>query len=151
MMELKYRAKPVEETVDLTQVVGKSVVSRDGEWIGKVESIHMDPVTFTLEGVTINRGFLNESEYVGREYVKSISRRGVVLQINPVTEAVGLPVYDVRGKRIGEVGTVERRKKTNRLSTIHVKRGWFKKSLIVPRNAIKTVNKGVMLNIPIKG
>jgi len=151
MMELRYKAKSPSETVDLTDAVGTSVISKDGERIGSIVSFHADPRTLVIEGISVNRGFFEPLEYIGREYFYSVSDRGVVLEVAPVTELVGLSVYDARGKRVGEVSMVERKNTSNELVNIEVDRGLFKRSILLPRDTIKDVGKGILLNVTVRG
>lgn len=137
--------------MDAGEIIGKAVVSKDGFHVGRVAAIHLDPEGLTVEGITIRRGFMAETEYVGREYLDSINAGGVVLGIVPVTEMVGMPVYDARGEKVGEVKAVDRNRESNTLKAIEVSRGWFKKALIVPKAAIRRLGNGVMLNIPVRG
>ncbi|MBI2445582.1 PRC-barrel domain-containing protein [Candidatus Micrarchaeota archaeon] len=151
MLELRYKTKSPSETVDLAEAMGKPVIAKDGQRIGSIASFHADPRTLVVEGIRVNRGIFEPLEYIGREYVYSVSARGVVLEVAPVTEIVGMRVYDARGKFVGEVSEIERRNNTNELVNIEVDRGLFKRSILLPRDTIKDVGKGVLLNVAVRG
>jgi sporulation protein YlmC with PRC-barrel domain len=118
MENIKHNTLPFRDTMELSELVGKKVLTKDGEKIGKVKSVHMHPKDLTIEGIIMDPGFFDAYQFIGAGYIGSITDEGVVLNIHPVTEYVGVKVFDSTGKEIGKVKEVNRSKQTNTLLSI---------------------------------
>jgi len=123
------------------------VLTSDGKKIGKVKSVHMHPKDLTIEGIVIDPGMFEAYQYMGAGYIGSVTDEGVVLNIHPVTEYVGMKVFDYSGKEIGKVKEVNRSKQTNTLLSILVDhRG--KEDVLVRADYIAVTGNNIMLKEP---
>ncbi|MBN2102256.1 MAG: PRC-barrel domain-containing protein [Candidatus Aenigmarchaeota archaeon] len=120
METTKHNTLAFRDTIELSSVVGRKVLTSDGKKIGKVKSIHMHPKDLTIEGIVIDPGIFEAYQYMGAGYIGSVTDEGVVLNIHPVTEYVGMKVFDYTGKEIGKVKEVNRSRQTNTLLSILV-------------------------------
>lgn len=126
MKKIKHKSSPVDETVDIKDALGEKVIAKNGKEIGSVKTVYVHPKNMTVEGIEVKKKlnlFLKEYEYIGKSYIERISDRGVMLKIVPVTEYIGMPVIDAKGKKIGHVKAVKRSKRTNNLTSIVVRSG----------------------------
>ena len=150
VFEIKNQSKPLEKTVEVSKILGKAVISKDGRKLGSIQSIHIHPTNLTVEGIRVKRGMLQTDDYIGREYIQSLTTSGAVLKILPVKEMMGLEVFDMNGKRIGKVKAINRSKKSNIITTFTVERGFRKEDAEFSGKDIKEVGKGVILKVLFK-
>ena len=147
MESIKHNTLPFKDTIEVSEVVGKKVLTKDGKNIGKVKSVHIHPRDLTVEGIVIDPGFFDANQYMGAEYISSITDEGVVLKIHPVTDYVGLKVFDYTGKEIGKVKEVNRSKQTNTLYSILVSRKG-KEDVLIRADYIAAAGKNIVLREP---
>ncbi len=144
MIEIKYNALSRSKTIDLKNLIGRRVIAKSGDEIGKIKSLHINPFSLKVEGITVNKGLV-ENDYIGKDYIKSINQEGAVLKITPLTEYLDKEVIDAAGKKIGSVKEIKRSKKTNNIVSILVYRGILKQDLIIPKRLISSINDKVAL------
>ena len=150
VFEIKNQSKPLEKTVEVSKVLGKNVISKDGRRLGSIQSVHIHPTNLTVEGIRVKRGILQTDDYIGREYIQSLTQSGAVLKILPVKEMMGLDVFDVNGKKVGKIKSIVRSKKTNVIVSFTVERGFRKGDADFSGKDIKEVGKGVILKVLFK-
>jgi sporulation protein YlmC with PRC-barrel domain len=134
-----------EETVMAQDVAGQKVIDNSGKNIGTIRSIHFDPKTLMIQGVTIDNGLFKGKDYVGVNYISSLTQEGAVLNTIPLTQYIGMEVFDSEGKRVGTVKEVSRVKKTNNLLSLTIDRGIMMEDKIVTYSAVKEVGKNIVL------
>lgn len=137
-----------EDKVDVVDVIGKKVLSRDGKSIGSVDSINIHPKTLTLVSVSVSRGFLAPEYEIGREYIDVVNEDGVLLKIFPSDELKNKEVYDSYGRKIGNVKTVQKEGETNEVVFLIVDTGLGKSDKEVRREHIKEIGQNIVLNVP---
>ena len=150
VFEIKHQSKPLEKTVEVSKVIGKNVISRDGRRLGTIQAIHIHPTDLTVEGIRVKRGMLQTDDYIGREYIQSLTQSGAVLKILPVKEMMGLDVFDMNGRKVGKIKAISRSKKTNVVVSFTVERGFRKKDAEFSGKDIREVGKGVILKVQYK-
>lgn len=147
MENIKHNTLPFKDTIELSDVVGRKVLTKDGKNIGKVKSVHMHPKDLTIEGIVIDPGFFDAYQFIGASYIDSMTGEGIVLNILPVTEYVGVKVFDFTGKEIGKVKEVNRSNQTNNLLSILVNRDG-KEDVVIRADYIATAGKNIVLKEP---
>ncbi len=147
MESIKHNTLPFKDTVEVNDIVGRKVLTKDGEEIGKVKSVHIHPKDLTVEGIVMDPGFFDAYQFIGSGYIGSITDEGIVLNIHPVTEYVGVKVFDFTGKEIGKVKEVNRSKQTNTLLSILVDRDG-KEDVIIRADYIAAAGKNIVLKEP---
>lgn len=138
---------PVSETVGSHKVIGKKVLSRDGENLGVVAGLYLDPEALTVEAIEVNKGLFSGRYYIGREYIDTLTPKGAVLNILPIKELQNKKVFDNRGHELGRVKDFKRSGKTNKFSALIVDRGVTEKDLLVPQKQIAEIGKNIKLTI----
>ena len=147
VFEIKHQSKPLEKTVEASRIIGKNVISRDGRKLGTIQAVHIHPTNLTVEGIRVKRGLLQTDDYIGREYIQSLTQSGAVLKILPVKEMMGLEVFDMNGSKVGRIKAISRSKKTNSIVSFTVERGFRKKDAEFLGKDIREVGKGVILKV----
>lgn len=147
MESIKSNTLPFRDTMELSDLVGRKVLTKDGQNIGKVKSVHIHPKELTMEGIVIDPGFFDAYQFIGAGYIGSITDEGVVLNIHPVTEYVGVTVFDYTGKEIGKVKEVYRSKQTNTLLSMLVSRSG-QEDVIIRADYIAAAGKNIVLKEP---
>lgn len=150
MFEIKNNSIPKEETVIVKKINGSKVIDDRGKKIGKVKKVHISPDTLSVEGITIDNGLFKGKDYIGKNYICSLSEEGAVLCETPISEYIGMKVVDSKGKEIGKVRNVYRARKTNSAYSLTIDRGLTKDDLIVTDNFIESVGDKIMLNETIR-
>lgn len=136
MKKIKHKSSPLSETVNVKEVLGEKVIAKNGKEIGTVKSVYIHPKNMTIEGIKVKKDlnvFLNEYEYIGKNYIERISSEGAMLRIVPITEYIGVPVIDAEGRKIGNVKELRRSNKTNNLTSIVVRSGWKNPTALVTK------------------
>lgn len=150
MVDIYDASKPKEDTLLANEVVGVKVITHDGDEIGTVKSVHISDETMMVEGITLSKGLFKEQDYVGRQYILSMSNKGVVLSITPISEYIGKEVYDSDGQKVGKVREIYRVTKTNNILSLTVDRGFGKDDLIVMDSMIDKIGRNIILNKPVE-
>lgn len=144
MEQTKYNTIPFRDTIDFSEVLGQKILTKDGEKIGKVKSVHINPKTFSLDGIVMNTGLFDADQYLGTDFIGSVTDEGIVLKIRPVTEYVGLSVFDFTGKEIGKVKDVNRSRQSNTLFSMVVDRHG-KEDVLISAGYIAATGKNIVL------
>src|SRR4030042_1450626 len=148
VFEIKNQSKPLEKTVEVSRILGKTVISKDCRKLGTIQAIHIHPTHLTVEGIRVKRGMFETDDYIGREFIQSLTQSGAVLKILPVKEMIGLDVFDMNGRKIGKIKAISRSKKSNVVVSFTVERGFRKEDAEFSGKDIKEVGKGVILRVP---
>lgn len=95
------------KTITSDDILGKEAVDPEGEILGVVVKLHLDPVNRTMSGITIDQGLWEPDLYIGMEYVGNFGEDVVFLNQIPYSKYKGMPVFTHDGKKIGKVSHVE--------------------------------------------
>jgi sporulation protein YlmC with PRC-barrel domain len=150
MKEIKHKSLSLDEATDIREVLGKKVLTKDGKNIGKIRTIRIDPKDLTIEGIEVDTGIFKIDQYFGKNYIKTITEQGAILKITPVDDIVGHNVYDSTGKSVGEIKSIKRSKKTNRLLSITIYSDIYKGEITVDADYIASCGVSCILKEPIK-
>jgi len=148
--EIKHKSLSLEKSKDIRDVLGKKVLTKDGKNIGKIRTIRIDPRDLTIEGIEVDTGIFKIDQYFGKNYIKTITEQGAILKITPVDDIVGHIVYDSTGKSVGEIKSIKRSKKTNRLLSITIYSDIYKGEITVDADYIANCGVSCILKEPIK-
>jgi len=151
MKETKHKSLPLDEAPDIKEVIGKKVLTNDGKNIGKIRTIRIDPKDLTIEGIEVDTGLFKVDKYIDKNYIKTLTTNGAILKITPIEDVVGLTVYDSTGKSVGQVKSIKRSKKSNRLLSITMVSDLYKgEEVTIDADYIANCGTSCMLKEPIK-
>jgi len=150
MKEIKHKSLPLKDAVDIKDIFGKKVLTKDGKNIGKIRTIRIDPKDLTIEGIEVDTGLFKIDQYFGKNYIKTLTEQGAILKITPIDDIVGHSVYDSTGKSVGEIKSIKRSKKTNRLLSITMYSDLYKDDITVDADYIASCGESCILKEPIK-
>lgn len=136
---------PLEGLIEFSSLAGKKVLSKEGEKLGDIEDILIDPVTFAVGGVKTKRGMTSFPRYFGGDYIKSIGKEGIILDIVPVDRHIGKKVFSPEGTLIGKVRDVKRGMPTNKLFSIIIDAENHTGDIIVEKNQIESIAENIIL------
>lgn len=148
--EIKHKSLSLDKSKDIRDVLGKKVLTKDGKNIGKIRTIRIDPKDLTIEGIEVDTGLFKIDQYFGKNYIKTITEQGAILKITPVDNIIGHAVYDSTGKSVGEIKSIKRSKKTNRLLSITMYSDIYKEDITVDADYIASCGVSCILKEPIK-
>ncbi len=114
----------LDEEFNLKKLIGKRVLAKDAEELGKVEDIIIK--NYNIIGITFSK-IMGPRLFVDRSHIASFTPDAVILNIKPFTSLVGLEVLDKNGRIIGKVKKVLRNDTSNNFKEFIVKTGLFKK------------------------
>jgi len=138
--------KELEGTVTSDDILGKDVIDHDGDFIGIVEKIHIDPNTIEFMGISIDKGFLRRGLAIGKDYIDKITPHAVMLKIRPAHKIKGMQVFDLEGNKVGIVVKVDLVGRKNKVRGIIVKASMIK-TYQISSNLIESVGHNVFLKI----
>jgi sporulation protein YlmC with PRC-barrel domain len=142
--KMKSVSTKVKEPLKLSSFrayVGKKVISKSGEKVGKVHNMRFSGST--VSGIVVSRWL--SRFFVGLEFVDKISKESVVLSIDPVIMHVGKQVFDADGRKMGKVSGLVRKDSGNSFESIIVKKRFFSKGMTVPKKEIDVIKKNIIL------
>jgi len=150
MEEIKHKSLPLDKAADIKNILGKKVLTKDGKNIGKIRTIRIDPKDLTIEGIEVDTGLFKIDQYFDKNYIKTITEQGAILKITPVDNIVGNTVFDSTGKSVGEIKSIKRSKKTNKLLSITMYSDIYKENITIDADYIASCGEGCILKEPIK-
>ncbi|MBI2448962.1 PRC-barrel domain-containing protein [Candidatus Pacearchaeota archaeon] len=134
-------------TITSDDIVGKDVIDIDGEFIGVVEMLHIDPSAVEVIGITIDKGFLRKGLIIGKDYIERVAPHAIFLKIRPSYKLKGMNVFDSEGENIGIVTKVNLHGKKNEVESIIVRSGIFKRDVVIPVKFIRNIGYNVLLSV----
>lgn len=148
--ETKHKSLSLDKSIDIRNVFGKKVLTKEGKNIGKIRTIRIDPKDLTIEGIEVDTGLFKIDQYFGKNYIKTITEQGAILKITPIDDIIGHSVYDSTGKRVGEIKKIKRSKKTNKLLSVTIYSDLYKEDVTIDADYIATCGESCILKEPIK-
>ena len=146
MEEIRQTNKSYDSGIKVHDLKGKKVMALNGKEVGKITEIRLDPKSFNLDGIEMDRGFFGIDTFIGRNYIESMSTEGAVLNMTPVTDYKGLHVLDSTGRDIGKIKEIRADGRTNNISAIVVGTGLLNNDVIFSKSDVKSVGESIMLN-----
>jgi len=134
----------LDKTINIKQIVRKSVLSKGGTIIGKVSEVRINPKNLELEGVLIKRDIFRKPLYIGKGYFSHLSHDAIILNIEVSLLIKGKQVLTDDGKILGKVVQVLRKGNSNELQGLIV-RSLFSKRFTIPPSAVKYIGKTIIL------
>ncbi len=146
---LSREVKNLKNIEKASSYIGKSVYSKSGTLIGRVYDVALK--NDIMQGIFV-LSKLNKLNrlFIGKEFFRSESKKGIVLKIEPVTSLIGKKVYDAEGRKIGKVIELKRKSNSNNYTDIIVKKSLIGKPIIIPKKHIDLAKKSIILKIKIK-
>ncbi|MBN2111703.1 PRC-barrel domain-containing protein [Candidatus Woesearchaeota archaeon] len=120
--------------------IGRKVVSKSGNFVGKVYDVRFSGSVFA--GIVVMKKL--SKVFIGKEFF-SVSRDAVMLSINPVTSLEGKQVFDADGKRMGKVTEIIRKGNSNTLEAVMVKKNLYSSAVKIPKSEISVSKKNIIL------
>lgn len=151
-MQKKYiSGRNLSNSISSEDILGKDVIDIDGNYIGVVEKVSVDPKLFTFSSISIDKGFFKKGLTLGSNYIDRVEEHAVFLKIRVAYEIKGKIVFDVDGIRVGVVSGIDLQGNKNKIKSIHVTKNLLYaligKELIIPLRFIKSIGDNVILNI----
>jgi sporulation protein YlmC with PRC-barrel domain len=144
MAKKELSASEINNDVTLEDVLGKDVIDSQGEFLGVVESIYIDPETIEISGISVDNGLLKKGLLIGKTYIRNVAPHAVFLKIQPLFNLKGMLVFDMDGKKIGKIEEVQLKENKNELQNLIVRSSNGK--LAIPGDCIEHVGDNVFIN-----
>lgn len=74
-----------EEFIATKDLEGKKIVDDEGKIVGKVQAIHIDPLNFSIRGISI-KGSFRGSNFIDSSYIGELSEDGITLLSAPIQQ-----------------------------------------------------------------
>ncbi len=132
------------KTLNLKKLIGKRVISKGGEVIGKVSQIRINPYHMNLEGVLVKRGIFRKKLYIGKTFFSHLSDDAIILNEELSLFIKGKYVFTSEGERVGKVSKVVRKGNSNELQSLVIK-SLFTHEIVIDNSEIKHIGKSVIL------
>lgn len=125
-------------------ILGKDVIDTNGTFLGVVDKLFLTPDTVSVQGISIDKGFLEKGLVVSRKYIERVSKYAVFLNITPLFLLLQKKVYTGTGHYIGIVVDVTQDEgKSNALESLVVKTKTSKRE--IHSSEIEQVGKSIVL------
>jgi len=142
MISVSKKVKNPKSLESFRAYIGRKVISKSGEKIGKVHNIRFSGTI--VSGFVVSK--LISKFFVGIEYLGDVSEESIVLSIDPVTELIGKHVFDADGRNLGKVARLNRKGTENNFDEIVVKKRIYSKGITIPKKDIDVMKKNIILN-----
>ncbi len=119
---------------------GRKVFSKTGDLIGRVKDLVIEKNS--LAGFKIGG---KVSLIIGREFVATDTPEALLLSMDPVPLLVGKQVFDAKGRLLGVVSSLDRKTFGNTFSSLVVKRRFYSKPIVIPKDRIDVCEKNIIL------
>ncbi len=141
----------LSETLNLNKLVGRKVISKKGNVVGRVKEIRLLLQKKIIEGIVVSCPDLAKSLYIGISYIDRITPDSVLLTMDPVVLLKGLVVITESGRKIGRIKQVIRRENTNEIRQLIVS-SLFARPREISITQIKKIGSSIILkssyNVP---
>ncbi|WCL49455.1 hypothetical protein [Leptospira sp. GIMC2001] len=87
-------------------ILGKEAVDPEGEVLGIVMKLHLDPVAKSIIGITVDQGMWKPDLFIGIEFLEKFGIDAIFLNSIPYTKYSGMEVYSYDGIFLGTVSQV---------------------------------------------
>lgn len=124
----------------LKSYLGKKVISKSGNRVGKVQNIMFSGNK--VEGIIVTNGF--RKIFIDLEYVNP-SKDSIMLLIDPYMSFKNKLVFDADGKKVGRVVKIIRKGNTNIIESIVVRKKIIFKSTTISKADIDVLKKNIIL------
>ena len=121
--------------------IGKSVISKSGELVGKVQDVLLQGST--IAGVVVKKAM--KKVFFDKEFFTAQTDKTIKLSIDPVTMHIGKQVFDADGKKLGKVVGLVRNSGANKFSQIVVQKHMLRKQVKIPKEDISIEKKNIIL------
>ena len=136
------KEEQVNLDLKLEKIIGKKVISLNGEILGKVKSIISK--NNKIEGIVIKKS-KNET-YIDYHMIQDLYGESILLKIDPVSRLLNKKVFDAEGKLLGVVVDINQIDNKNQFKDITVKKKSFSKKIKVAPTEIEVAQKNIILN-----
>mgnify|MGYP001612661093 CR=1 FL=1 len=153
MQKRNISGKNLSSVITSEDILGKDVIDTNGSFIGVVEKVLIDPSSLNFVGISIDKGFLTKGLTLGKNYIQRITDHAVFLKIRVAYEIKGMQVFDMNGKIIGRVSSIDLYGTKNKIVSINVRpevMSIFRKEITIPYKYVKNVGDNIVLNIQLE-
>ena len=151
MSERSISGSNLSKAITSEDILGKDVLDRAGDVIGVVEKVLIDPTTFSVLGISIDKGFLHKGLSIGKGYITKVTAHAVFLKIRVPYQLKGMKVFDADGVILGHVVAIELQTRTNRIGTLVVRPRFFvpgvTANLVIPATQIISTGDNIVLKV----
>ena len=138
--------KKIDNAITSDDILGKDVLDSSGKLIGVAEKIFIDPETFNIIGIEVDKGILHKGLTIGKGYIKKITPHIIFLKTSIAYEMKGMTVFDVNGVRVGKVTDVTLQGSKNVIKSIEVGVGIVKR-ITIAKEFIAMIGDNIFLNL----
>jgi sporulation protein YlmC with PRC-barrel domain len=149
MVEVTAAEDELKNIVVDQSLLGSNVYAKNGENIGFLDAIFVDPEELCIKAIQVNKGLLKYDHYIGSNYIEKLGPDGIILNILPLEDFIDKKVYDSKGKDVGKVVNTKKVKGTNKLISLYISPGVGKDIVIILAEDIKEVGESILLDIEI--
>lgn len=94
------------KSITSDDILGKTAVDPNGSLLGTVVKLHIDNNNKTIQGITVDQGFMRPDLFVGIEHVRRFGIDAVLLSSIPYDRLKGKRVLSAKGVILGTVAKV---------------------------------------------
>lgn len=126
----------------LKSVIGKSVISMNGETFGRIKDIVV--IGDKISGIMVKNK--SREVFIDIVCINNLFANSIMLKINPAFRVIGMKVYDKVGKKIGKVIDVKQVSGfTNAIDSLIIKKNIFSKPIYVKYSLVESDVKNILL------
>src|SRR3989338_8769014 len=151
MQEKNISGKNHDGAITTEEILGKDVLDIEGNLVGIVDKIFIDPISLDFVGISVDKGFIRRGLTIGKNYISKIAKHAVFLKIRVAYETKGMTVFDRDGKVVGVVTSIDLYGSKNKIKNLHVKTGFINSltnnELVIPYTSVKEIGENIILKV----
>jgi len=133
--------KNLSKMESFRQYIGRTVISKSGDKVGKVHDIMFSGNN--VGGIIVMKKL--SKFFIDKKFLGPVSDRTVMLSIDPVLMLVGKEVFDADGKKMGKVVDISRKTNSNNFDYLFVKRKLYSRMMKIPKSEVDVAKKNIIL------
>jgi sporulation protein YlmC with PRC-barrel domain len=135
------KKEPVTTIQGVTKILGRKVLSKTGDVVGKV--VDIVPKGKEIAGIVCKKRL--KKTFIDIQYVADLYTNSVMLNIDPATRYEGMQVFNADGEKLGKVIEVNRTTATNAYKSLTVKKNMFTKKNKIAADKVESAHKNIIL------
>lgn len=132
------------------EILGKEAIDSEGDFLGIVMKLHLDPIQKTILGISIDPGLWRPDLYIGIDFVKQFGVDAIFLSAIPNSKYKSLTVFTYEGNNLGKIIHVNESNSNKREFVVQMKLNWMKfyqkrKCIKIPESSIQELGHSIVL------
>ncbi len=140
------KGKVSDSLLSFWSLFGRKVISRSGDYAGRVLGLYLEGRTFQGFMLLYGRRVVRLHHAYVQNLDELLPGAALLLNMDPFYTIPGRRIYDREGRKLGRVLRVIQRQEENDFEAFIVKPGLFSRPIRIEKKEIQVIKKSIILN-----